>query len=410
MLAGVRVSAGRFEPLAVRTSGSPASAPRALSRTIRVAHCIDSFNIGGTELNAVRTLEALDRRRFELTVFHFHRTGPLRARYEALGLRLLHLPIGPLYSPRTAAQGVRFLRLLRRERIEVVHTHDLYTNIFATPWARVAGCSVIASRRWFDATPRPGLVPLNRWSYRCAHRVVANSSLGLRLLIDKEGVPAARVVNLPNFLEERTFRHVSPEVRNARRGEWGIPHGAFVIGTVARLVPLKNHAMALRALQRLDEDVHLVLSGAGPSRGELEALARELRVDRRVHFTGELIEAENLHQFFDVSVLCSRSEGFPNAVIEALAAGCPVVATPVGGVPEVIVDRQTGLLVPIDQPEALAASVQELRCDAALRRRVSEAGMACARARYHQTIVIAQLEALYEALASNADRRGAVLT
>ena len=199
-------------------------------------------------------------------------------------------------------------------------------------------------------------------------------------------------------------------MRSARRRSWGVPQGAFVIGTVARLAPVKNHAMVLRALQRLDEDVHLVLIGEGPSRRALEELAQELHVDRRVHFTGQLVEAENLHQFFDVSVLCSRSEGFPNAVIEALAAGCPVVATPVGGVPEVIIDRQTGLLVPVDQPDALAASVQELRRDAALRKRLSEAGPACARGKYHQTSVIAQLEALYQELARKPASRGAVLT
>jgi glycosyltransferase involved in cell wall biosynthesis len=221
-----------------------------------------------------------------VTVFHLHETGPLRARYEALGLQLLHLPIGPLYSPRTAAQGVRFLRLLRREGIEVAHTHDLYTNIFAAPWARLAGCRVIASRRWFDATPRAGLVPLNRWSYRCAHRVVANSSLGVRIMIDKERVRAARVLELPNFLQKRAFHRVASEPRNARRRSWGVPPGAFIIGTVARFAPVKNHAMAMRALQRLDEDVHLVLIGAGPSRRELEELGWELHVDRRVRFTG----------------------------------------------------------------------------------------------------------------------------
>ena len=294
--------------------------------------------------------------------------------------------------------------------MEVVHTHDLYTNIFATPWARLAGCRVIASRRWLDAVPRPGLVPLNRWSYRYAHRVLVNCSMVARLMIDTERVPAARVVELPNFLEERAFHLVAAEVRSARRYSWGVPQGAFVIGTVANLTPVKNHAMVLRALQRLDEDVHLVLIGAGPSRRALEDLARELQVDGRVHFAGQLVEAENLHQFFDVSVLCSRSEGFPNAVIEALAAGCPVVATAVGGVPEVITDRQTGLLVPVDQPQALAASVQELRREAALRKRLSEAGLARARGRYHQTLVIARLEALYQELAHETGKRRAVLT
>jgi glycosyltransferase involved in cell wall biosynthesis len=375
-----------------------------------VGYCIDSFEIGGTELNAVRTVEALDLRRFQVTVFHLHRTGPLRARYEALGLQLLHLPIGRLYSPRTARQGVRFLRLLRREGIEIVHTHDVYTNIFAAPWARLAGCSVIASRRWLDAIPRPALLPVNRFSYRFAHRVVVNSSVVARLMIDRERVPVARVVELPNFLEERAFHHVTGELRSIRRRSWGVPPDAFVIGTVARLAPVKNHAMMLRALQRLEEDVHLVLIGAGPSRHELEELARQLHVDRRVHFTGQLLEAENLHQFFDLSVLCSRSEGFPNAVMEALAAGCPVVATPVGGVPEVIVHRETGLLVPVDQDDTLAASVQELRRDAALRRRLSEAGLASVHAKYHQNVVMRRLEALYQELARVTRKRDAVLT
>ena len=386
------------------------SAAAGLARAIRVGYCIDSFEIGGTELNAIRTVEALDLRRFQVTVFHLHRTGPLRARYEALGLRLLHLPIGRLYSPRTARQGVRFLRLLRREGIEIVHTHDVYTNIFAAPWARLAGCRVIASRRWLDAVPRPALAPVNRYSYRLAHRVVVNSSVVARLMIDKERVPAARLVELPNFLEERAFHRVTDELRGTRRRNWGVPPGAFVIGTVARLAPVKNHAMALRALQRLEEDVHLVLIGAGPSRRELEELARQLRIDRRVHFTGQLLEAENPHQFFDVSVLCSRSEGFPNAIIEALAVGCPVIATPVGGVPEIIADRETGLLVPVDQDDALAATVQELRRDAALRRRLSEAGPACARGRYHQTAVIARLESLYQGLARDSGKRSAVHT
>jgi len=118
----------------VPSAGSAASAPAALLRAIRVGYCIDSFDIGGTELNAVRTVEALDRRRFEVTVFHLHETGPLRARYEALGLQLLHLPVGPLYSPRTALQGVRFLRLLRREG-RVIRWRDPWQAHRAPSWS-----------------------------------------------------------------------------------------------------------------------------------------------------------------------------------------------------------------------------------------------------------------------------------
>jgi len=188
-----------------------------LAQPVRVGYCIDSFDIGGTELNAVRTVEALDRQRFVVTVFHLHENGPLRARYEALGVRLIHLPIGRLYAPRTALQGLRFVRLLHREAIQVVHTHDLYTNIFAAPWARLGGCRVIASRRWLDSAPRSGLRPLNRWSYRFAHRVLTNSALVGKSMVAQDGVPATRVVELPNFVEERAFRRLDSETRSAQR-------------------------------------------------------------------------------------------------------------------------------------------------------------------------------------------------
>lgn len=96
----------------------------------RIAYCIDTFAIGGTELNAVRTAEALDPERFELCVIHLQADGPLRARYEKLGVRMVNFPIPNLYSPQTFRQGVRFARLLRDWGADVVHTHDIYTNIF----------------------------------------------------------------------------------------------------------------------------------------------------------------------------------------------------------------------------------------------------------------------------------------
>jgi glycosyltransferase involved in cell wall biosynthesis len=377
---------------------------------VRVGYCIDSFDIGGTELNAVRTVEALDRERFAVTVFHLHENGPLRARYESLCVRLIHLPIGRLYSLRTALQGMRFVRLLRREAIQVVHTHDLYTNIFAAPWARLGGCRVIASRRWLDTAPRPGLQPLNRWSYRFAHRVLTNSALVGKSLVAKEGVPATRVIELPNFVEERAFHRLDAEIRSAQRCQWGVPHGAFVVGAVARLVPVKNHEMLIRALPLLAADVHVVLVGDGPSRHALEELARQLRVESRVHFAGQVVGTTNLHQFLDVCVLCSRSEGFPNSLIEALAAACPVVATPVGGVPEVIADGRTGLLVPVDDWQALARRLQELRSDAPLRARLTACGLAAVRIKYHQRVVIAQLEALYQELAGDTVKGSAIVS
>jgi glycosyltransferase involved in cell wall biosynthesis len=374
-------------------------------RPVRLVYCVDSFRIGGTELNAVRTVAALDRNRFDIRIVHLQDDGPLRAHYEAMGIPLVHLPIARLYSPGTASQGVKLARMLRQWCVDIVHTHDLYTNIFATPWARVlSDCRVIASRRWWYDAPRAGLTTLNRWSYRFAHCVLANSAGVASLLSTQEHIPARKIVQIPNFLEERAFARADDEARSRQRAQWQIPPGAFVVGSVARLAPVKNHALLLRAAAVLGSNVHVVLIGDGPSRAELEKLALQLNIQGRVHFFGEVMSTGSLHTMFDVSVLCSLSEGFPNSVIEAMAAARPVIATPVGGVLDVVQEGQTGLLVPTDQPERLAHAIRTLQEDPALYTRLARAGERLARERFHQDVVITRLSSMYAAMASDRTR------
>ena len=378
-------------------------------RRIRIAFCIDSFDIGGTELNAVRTVEALDPERFELRVAHLQADGPLRVRYERLGVRMVHYPIPNLYSPKTLRQGISFARFLRDWGADITHTHDLYSNIFYVPWARLFGrCSVIASRRWWYDAPRPELVPVNRWAGQFAHRILANSGEVAKLLVREEGVKRDKIVEIPNFLAETAFESVDGASRITQRRAWGIPDDAFAIGIVARLAPVKNHEQLLSALEQLPPRFHLVLVGDGPSRYELTQLARRLNIEDRTHFAGEMMSPLNLHQFFDVSVLCSLNEGFPNSVIEAMAAARPIVSTPVGGVLDVVADGVTGIMVQIGNPDQLAAALRMLEADLKLRTRLGEAGREAVRMKFHQNTVIEKLSTLYETLASRRPlgRRG----
>jgi glycosyltransferase involved in cell wall biosynthesis len=350
----------------------------------------------------VRTAEALDPMRFELFVIHLQADGPLRSRYEKLGVHMVHFFISNLYSPGTVRQGVRFVKLLREWEADVVHMHDIYTNIFFVPWARLFGkCTVIASRRWWYDAPRPGLVPLNRLACRFAHRILANSGEVAQLLAREEGVPEVKIAEIPNFLNESAFELIDEVSRIAQRRAWGIPDDAFAIGIVARLVLVKNHSLLLRAVEQLDSRFHLVLVGDGALRFELEQLARQLNIEPRVHFAGEVMSPLNLHQFFDVSVLCSLNEGFPNSVIEALAAARPVVATPVGGVVDVVTDGVTGFLVPLGDPTGLAGALRTLQSDPLLRSRLGKAGRDAVRMKFHQEIVVEKLSVLYEKLANH---------
>jgi glycosyltransferase involved in cell wall biosynthesis len=371
----------------------------ASQQRIGVTFCIDSFDIGGTEMNAVRTAEAIDPERIDLRVVHLQADGPLYDRYRKLGIPMRHLPIPNLYSAQTAMQGLRLAGQLRDWKSDVLHAHDIYSNIFSAAWARCfSNSKVITSRRWWHATPRAGLPLLNRFSYRCSHRVLANCHAVAGMLESDEHVPLPRIVVIPNFLEERAFAETAADLIVAQRSAWRVPAQALLIGCVARLAPVKNHALLLRAAAPMGDDCHIVLIGDGPQKTQLIQLAHELGMSDRVHFVGEVMSQQNHHACFDVSALCSVSEGFPNSVIEAMAAGRPVVATAVGGVPEVVENDATGLLVPSNDQPAFTSALRRLQSGKQLRALLGDTARKRVRERYHQTSVMRNLIALYTTL------------
>jgi glycosyltransferase involved in cell wall biosynthesis len=145
-----------------------------------------------------------------------------------------------------------------------------------------------------------------------------------------------------------------------------------------------------------------VFVGDGPERPRLTAETKALGIESIVHFAGERSPAPNLHGLFDVSVLSSTSEAFPNSILEAMAAGRPVVATNVGGNPDAVRDEETGLLVPAADADALGTAIERLYSDPSLRDRFGAAGRASAKSGYGATAVIAQVEQLYERLAGRS--------
>ncbi len=369
---------------------------------IKLAFCIDTLEVGGTELNAVRTAERLDRSRFDLSVLHLQPDGPLLERYRSAGIPLHHFPIASLYGTGTIARGIQLRSYLRRQGIQILHAHDLYTNIFSVPWARLAGVpAVIASRRWWKATPRRGQLAINRFAYRFAHRVLANSASVARLLETEEGLSPDKVQIIPNFVGEGAFNALPSEARRVELAKIGVPFGVIVLGIVARLAPVKDHATLLRAagiLAQRGVGFHLVIVGDGNLRASLEALARDLHLFHWVSFAGALPNEPNPHQLFDISVLSSVSEGFPNSVVEGMAAGRPVVASAVGGTVDAVVPEQTGILVPPEDPGAMAHALERLVRDVELRGRMGAAATARARLLYHETSVIEMLSSWYESL------------
>jgi glycosyltransferase involved in cell wall biosynthesis len=231
--------------------------------------------------------------------------------------------------------------------------------------------------------------------------VLANSPQVAHSVVARDGVPSDRVWTVTNFVDDRAFDVLPTEQRTAIRAGWGVPAGAVVIGCVARLVPVKDHATLMHAfaqLQQTTPGVHLVLIGDGESRPALEALAVTTGVQSHVTFAGELRGGENHHRAFDISVLCSLSEGFPNSLVEAMAAGVPIVATRVGGIVDAVADGQNGLLVPVGGTAELTDALRRLATDATLREAMGATGRTLARERYTAREAVRSLETMYDTL------------
>jgi glycosyltransferase involved in cell wall biosynthesis len=368
---------------------------------MRVAFCIDNMNVGGTELNAVRTARHLVARGLDLRVYSLGGEGPLLGEYQQLGVAVTLLPLEGLVGRSALRAGRRLLREVRQHRIDIVHAHDFYSNVFAAPWARAAGAAFIASRRWWQGSTGARRLA-NRASYALADRVLANSPAVARMLREQEKVPAHRIVIVPNFLDEIAFADPPPGWLEERRRTLELPQNALVIGSVGSLSPVKDNATLLHAAARLAARVpqlHVLLAGrdAG-SRTSLERLAEELRIADRVHFAGELPQQPSAHYLLDVSALTSVSEGLPNSVLEAMAAARPVVATAVGAVADAVVDAVTGFVVPPRDPDALADRLGRLLEDAGLRRRLGEAGRSRAREHYSEAVAMRELLSVYAGL------------
>ncbi len=369
---------------------------------IKLVFVIDNMRLGGTELNAVRTAEHLDRSRFDLRVVCLTEEGPLSERYHDAGVPVEYMHLRSFYGPSMIRSGIAFVRMLRRERVDVVHAHDIYSNIFTAAWARAGGVhALITSRRWWTSLPNAKLRVGGRFAVSRSTAILANSSAVAELVASETPSAEGRIWTITNFVDEPAFVTPDPEERQRLRERWGAPADAVVIGCVARFDPLKDHAGLLRAfalLRERNERVYLVLIGDGDARPELEALIRDLNLDAHVHLAGEQRSRVNLHRGFDVSVLASTSEGFPNSLVEAMAAGRPVVATAVGGNCDAVVDRETGLLVTARRPDELATAMLRMVESEEFRMAAGSSGATRARERFHATSVLAALESMYEQL------------
>jgi glycosyltransferase involved in cell wall biosynthesis len=373
-------------------------------RKLRIVTLVDTIaSFGGAEIVAARTTALLNANRFERTLCASRDAGGfLTDELHASGVRVIALGRRARRSPRG---WLSLLRLLRRERIDVLHTHKFGSNVWGTVLGRLAGVPVLVAHEHSWAGEEGWLrhVLDRHVIARYATVFLTVTDEDARRMVEIEGIAPAHIRVLRNAVASR------PEAPSeAIRAEFGVDHGATVVGAVGRLSPVKRFDVLIEAAALLiveHPDLRVVLIGDGEDEARLRALVAERGLTSVVRFTGSRTDVPEVLAALDIAVNCSDHEGSPLAVIEYMAAGLPVVATRVGGLPELVVDGESGFLVPPRDPVALASTLDRLIRDGDLRRRLGE------RARHRQRTVhdlhrtVRLLELLYEELYVSS-RRG----
>jgi glycosyltransferase involved in cell wall biosynthesis len=296
----------------------------------------------------------------------------LRRRAEE-GLELV--PLAPEHELDLKAAW-RLARLLRRLRPDVVHAHDPHgvamASVALSMITREPAPPLIAARRVDFRLKRNSF---SKWKYRQVNLFVASSD-AIRALLIQDGVDPAQVVTVHEGIDVERMAHVE---RGNVHAEFWLPHGAPIVANVAALVSHKGqrHLIDAAALVLQDvPDARFVMLGEGALRPQLEAQVRHLHLEKHVFLPGFRPDVLSLLKGVDLFAMSSETEGLGTSLLDAMAASKACVGTRVGGIPEVIVDGETGLLVPPHDPPALAAAIVALLTDPGRRERMGQAGLA----------------------------------
>lgn len=362
-------------------------------KRIKVAHVAHRLDVGGLERVVINLIKTFPRDKWETSLYTLREGGQLvhELRKEGFAVHHLNKKDGVDYK-----LFFRIARLFRRERIDLVHCHNFGALLYGAVGSRLARTSgTIYTAHGLYSAGRlgklrlPRLVPVDRV-------VVVSDSARDAMLAPGRMVPE-RVETLPNGIDTTLFGAKADSKK--LRAELGLPWDAPVFGIVARLSPEKLHHVLLDAMvlliQRLPKAL-LVVVGDGALRADLEQHAKQIGVTSSVSFLGERSDVHRLLQAFDVFVLSSETEGLSLTLLEAAAAGLPIVATDVGGNSEVVVDGHNGILVEPNNPQALAAAMERLAAEPKRARSMGELGRERVNELYSLDAMVKRYEAVYD--------------
>lgn len=378
---------------------------------LRIAYIASSLRPGGSERQMLALAARLPRDRFQVDFITLSDEGIYADAARQLGARVFSLgetaPAGTSGIKRIGrriTKTLRLLALIRRGRYAIVDAwmHPTYELVALT--RPLTGVPIVVTGRRNIREPGTGLARAQQVVERLARRmsdaIVANSEAVATNTRSLEGTGPPAVSVIRNGVEP--LPPMSDGERLGLRRSWGLEADDLVIGCVANYRDVKRHAVLIAGFAAISArfpQARLVLVGDGPLRHSLERDVRERGLENRVRLHGSEPDARAIYGAFDIVALTSRNEGLPNALLEASAAGLPIVATAVGGIPEIVLDGLTGLLLPVDDAPAVAVALARLCEDPDLRARLGAAARDRVGQEYGMDRFVRSFERLYESLA-----------
>ncbi len=363
---------------------------------IRVLHLFVTLPVGGAENLLLSILRQLDPTRYESVVCTLGERGILATQVEALGVPLVELGLMRGGSRGRAVQVLA--ELLRRERIDLLHAHLYHANLIGRLAARRAGIPAVISIHNTYTRPKWHRRFINWWLARSYTGAIIAGSAEIRCdILRYDHVPTELVEVIPNAVD--LSRSVSTLTRQVARERLGLAPDAYVLGTVGRLEEQKGHRFLLDALYHLRAEgleTVLLLVGGGREVVALREQAARLALGDRVRFLGMRDDLGDLFRAMDLFVMPSLWEGLSLAMLSAMAAELPVVATNVGGVPEVLGDDERGFVVPPGDAVALADRIAWCHDHPDAVARAGTVGATHVCANYSDAALVKRVEAVYE--------------
>jgi glycosyltransferase involved in cell wall biosynthesis len=370
-------------------------AGKSTTKTLSILHTEASQGWGGQERRILVEALAMRQRGHRLAFACDHR-GELYHRARQYDFPMTPLTFGGMHNP---GVWVRLRRLLIAEAPDILNTHSsLDSWVGSLAWRSLRNRPVLVRTRHLST--RVNIHWPTRWLYQTPAAIITTGQVTKELLVERLKVPARRIFSIPTGVELMEF--VPQEKNRELLAQIKIPPEAFIFGSVAVLRSWKGHLYLLEAFQKLIADgvrAFLLLVGEGPYRVVIEEKIAQLGLQHWVRLAGFRDQVAPWFALMDVVVLASyANEGVPQSLLQALAMARPVVGTRVGGIPEVVIDAETGVLVPPRDPQALARAMGLLRDNADLRRALGRRGREVVVERFSIEQMAAEIEAVYEVL------------